>query len=162
MPDTYSFAAPVFLHETGMRQHYLPVPPDVDAALRAAGTRRVVATLNGHPVRRAVQTRTAAGPHLALSRDLMRTLGVAHGDVVEVDLVVDPDPDHVELGELAAALDADPEARTRFETFTPGKRRSLAHYVTSAKRPETREARAEELAVKIRTHRLHGDRGEGA
>lgn len=157
MSDTFSFVAPVLVHETGFRQHYLPLPSDVDAAMKAAGARRVIATLNGHTIRRGIQSRTASGRHLALSRDLMRTLGVAYGELVEVDLKADPDPDHVDLGELAAALEADPEAKARFDTFTPGKQRGLAHYVTSAKRPETRESRAEEIAHKLRTHTLYGD-----
>ena len=157
MPEPFAFVAPVLVHESGMRIHYLPLPPAVDAALRADKVRRVVATLNGHTVRRGIQSRAASGRHLALSRDLMRTLGVAYGDLVEVELLADPEPDHVELGELAAALAADPEARARFETFTTGKRRSLAHYVTSAKRPATRESRAEEIARKLRTHTLYGD-----
>lgn len=157
MPETYSFVAPVLVHETGMRQHYLPLPADVDAALRAQKVRRVVATLNGHTVRRGIQSRKASGRHLALSRDLLRQLEVAYGDLVEVEMHADPDPDHVDLGELAAALEADPEAKARFDTFTPGRQRGLAHYVTSAKRPGTRESRAEEIARKLRTYTLYGD-----
>ena len=162
MPDSHAFLAPVLRHEAGFRMHYLPLPPAVDAALRAEGARRVVATLNGLTVRRGLQSRTASGRHLALSRDLMRQLGVAYGDLVEVELHADPEPDRVELGELEAALAADPEARARFDAFTPGKQRSLAHYVTSAKRADTRETRAAELARKIRTHTLHTDTRRGA
>jgi hypothetical protein len=157
MPDAHTFVAPVLVHETGMRQHYLPLPIDVDDAFRASGTRRVIATLNGHTVRRAIVSRKTSGRHLVLSRDLMRQLDAAYGDLVEVELVADPEPDHVDLGELAAALAVDPEAKARFDAFTPGKRRSLAHYVTSAKRPETRRARAEELTHKLRTYTLYGD-----
>lgn len=160
MKEIHSFVAPVLIHETGMRQHYLPLPADVDGALRAEKVRRVIATLNGHTVRRGIQSRKVSGRHLALSRDLMRTLGVIYGDLVDVEMHADPDPDHVDLGELAAALEAEPEAKARFDTFTPGKQRGLAHYVTSAKRPETRESRAEEIAHKLRTHTLYGDAHE--
>ena len=157
MPDTFAFVAPVLVHETGMRQHYLPLPADVDDRLRAEKVRRVIVTLNGHTIRRGIQSRKASGRHLVLSRDLMRQLGVAYGELVEVELKADPDPDHVDLGELAAALEADPEAKARFDAFTPGRQRGLAHYVTSAKRPETRESRAEEIARKLRTYTLYGD-----
>ncbi|MGY8687067.1 MAG: YdeI/OmpD-associated family protein [Verrucomicrobiales bacterium] len=34
----------------------------------------------------------------------------------------------------------------------------MNHYVDSAKRPETRAKRAVELAERIRTHTLHGDK----
>ncbi|MEO0973902.1 MAG: YdeI/OmpD-associated family protein, partial [Pseudomonadota bacterium] len=74
---------------------------------------------------------------------------------------------HLVLGtpyieEPFAVLAEDEEAATRFETFTPGKQRSLAHHVTSAKRTETRERRAYELARKIRTYTLHGDTPPGS
>ena len=42
--------------------------------------------------------------------------------------------------------------------FTPGKTRSINHYIVSAKRPETRAKGAVEMTEKIRTHTLHGDK----
>ena len=73
----------------------------------------------------------------------MSDLELAAGDLVEVALSADPDPDHVDLGdELAAALAADADAREVWESMTPGTRRALAYTVTSARRVGTREDRA--------------------
>ncbi|MEM8488954.1 MAG: YdeI/OmpD-associated family protein, partial [Bacteroidota bacterium] len=70
----------------------------------------------------------------------------------------DPDPDHVELGEeLEEVLAMDEEAAARFYSFTPGKRRGLAHHVNSAKREATRIKRALEIAHKVRTYTLYDD-----
>jgi hypothetical protein len=154
----YAFAAPLLRHADGMRQHYLPLPAEVADALAAAGVRRVVGTLNGHPVSRGVQGRKDGERFLLLGQDLLREIGVTYGETVFAVLRPDPEPDRVELPqEFAAALAADPEAAARFHAMTPGRQRSLAYYAGSAKRPETRQARALELAHKLRTHTLYGD-----
>ena len=64
--------------------------------------------------------------------------------------------------ELTEALSQDTDAQARWDTFTPGKKRSINHYINhyidSAKRPETRAKRAVEMTKKIRTHTLHRDK----
>jgi uncharacterized protein YdeI (YjbR/CyaY-like superfamily) len=47
----------------------------------------------------------------------------------------------IEPVELAAALDANPEARRQWDAFPRSPRRALIFWVTSAKRPETRQRR---------------------
>ena len=154
---TESFAAPVLRSASWPGYHTLPVPAEVAAALVASGTRRVVAVLNGHPVRRAL-TSLDGGTVLLLGRDTLRAVGVQEGDTVFADLSPDPEPDRVDLGaEFEAVLEGDAEAAARFFAFTPGRQRSMATHVTSAKRPETRLKRALDLAHKLRTHTLYGD-----
>ena len=95
---------------------------------------------------------------LILGTGVMRAIGVATGDTIFADLSPDSEPDRVDLGdEFEAVLAADADASERFFSFTPGKQRSLAFHVTSAKRPETRIRRALDLAEKIRTYTLYGD-----
>lgn len=161
MPDdlAFAFAGPVLRLRAGLRQPYLPLPAEIADAWQAAGVRRLVGTLNGHPVRRAILGRRDGERYVALSRALLRDLGAEEGGTVRAILEPDPEPDRVDPGEeLRAALAQDEAARARFEAMTPGRQRSLAHYVTSARRPETRVRRALELAHKLRTHTLYGDR----
>jgi hypothetical protein len=114
--------------------------------------------MNGHTLRRAIQGKRDEERMLILGRSVLKKIGVKYGDIVTVHLRPDPDPDHVELGEeLIAVLNQDPEAADRFYSFTSGKQRSLALYVSQAKRSETRIKRALELAEKIRTNTLYGD-----
>lgn len=47
----------------------------------------------------------------------------------------------VEPPELAAGLDANPEARRQWDAFPKSPRKALIYWVTSAKRPETRARR---------------------
>lgn len=142
-----------------MRFHYLPLPEEIAQPFLASGLRRVLATLNGHTLRRAIQGGAETEPFLLVGVGLLRRIGAASGDLVDIRLEPDPNPEEIELAEeLVLALEIDEEAAARFYSFTPGRRRSLAHYVNSARRAETRLKRALELAEKIRTHTLHSDR----
>lgn len=140
-----------------MGMHYVPVPEPIATALLAAGHRRVEGTLEERPFARALHG-PADGARLRFGKGFLKECGLAWGATAHLDVRSVADPNAVTLpDELVAALAEDKEAAARFATFTPGKRRSLAHYVTSAKRRDTRERRAHELARKIRTHTLHGD-----
>jgi len=55
----------------------------------------------------------------------------------DVDALVVPD-------DLAAALDADPEARRHFAAFPPSARKAALYWIKTAKRPETRDRRVAE------------------
>ena len=138
--------------------HYLPVPEDIAEALHASGTRRVIGTVNGHPINRGLHGNSNGGWRLMLGRAVLREVGVQYGDTVLVELQSDPTPDVIALpDELTEALAQDEQAAERFYGMTPGRQRSLATYVTSAKRSETRIKRAVDLARKLRTYTLHSD-----
>ncbi|MDP9468286.1 MAG: YdeI/OmpD-associated family protein [Chloroflexota bacterium] len=51
----------------------------------------------------------------------------------------------IEPTELAAALDANPEARRQWDAFPRSPRRALIWWVMSAKRPETRDRRVAQI-----------------
>lgn len=145
--------SPHFVH------HGLPVPPEVVAEMKARKERRLIGTMNGHPFNLALHGRADDETrYLLLSRQTMRALKARAGDLIRVECAPDPTPDQVTLcEELTEVLAQEPEAAARFYAFTPGKQRSLAHYVHSAKRVDTRINRALELAYKLRTHTLYGD-----
>jgi hypothetical protein len=155
----YRFATDIRRFDVDLKHHYIVVPGAVADALLAAGTRRVAGRINGHPVRRALQNRRNGERFLILGQGLLRDIGVEFGDTVDVIISTDSDPDFVETGEeLAEVLEQDEEAAARWNAMTPGRQRSLALYVTTARRTETRIKRALELAERIRTNTLYGDR----
>lgn len=159
--QTYHFPAPILRRDDWMRMHYAPIPTDIADELEAAGVRRVIVTVNGRTLRRAIQRTGEGERHVLLGMPFLREAGVREGDVAPVELYPDPDPDYIELGEeFSEVLEMDEEAAARFFAMTPGRQRSLAYYVTSAKRQETRIKRALELAHKLRTHTLYGDQRE--
>lgn len=158
-PPEHEFAAPVLRLETGLKQHYVPLPDDVARDFLDRGIKRVIVSLNGRPYRRAIQSRRGGLRFVMLSKVILREIGALEGETVLVAIKPDPQPQRVELGEeFEAVLAQDEEAAARFYSMTPGTQRSLAHYTTSAKRPETRLKRALELAHKLKTRTLHSDR----
>ena len=156
------FTATVVRLEGGARHHLIPVPDQAAAAFKAAKVRRLVGTVNGQPIKRALQNHADGGSFLILGHPLLRELGLERGATVTVELKPDPTPDAVEMPEeLAAVLAQDAAAQARWRTFTAGRRRSLIYYVTSAKQEPTRIKRSLELARKIRTHSLYSDTPHG-
>lgn len=138
--------------------HALPVPDEVAAAWKQAGVRRLVGTINGHAVNRALMNHADGGSFFIISREMMKAAGI--GLKIPAVLAFKPDPAPHEPAvpeELRLALDQDPAAKKRWDTFTPGRQRSLIVYVTGAKTEPTRIKRSLELAQKIRTHSLYGD-----
>ena len=61
-----------------------------------------------------------------------------------------------------AVLAEDAAAKRRWDEITIGKRRSIVHYINGAKKSETRLKRSLELAEKMRTYTLAGDRNPRA
>ena len=126
------------------------VPTAAWLALGGPATKRVVATLNGHPERLGLLPQAGGGRYLLLRKELCQRLGLEIGQEIGVTLAPDPSPDHVDLPEeLAEALAAWPEAETAFQAQTGAMRRAMARKVADAKRAETRARYAVELAERL-------------
>lgn len=162
MPEetSYDFNAPLLKSINGyLKQHYAPVPTEIADAIIATGSRRVIVVINGVTIRRAVQNSKHGEFFLLLGQSYLKEIGVVFGDELTISLKPDPDPDFVDLGEeFTEVLEMDEEAAARFFSFTPGKQRGLATHVNGAKREETRIKRALEIAHKIKTYTLYGDK----
>lgn len=159
-PSTaHEFIAPLLKSDIGfLKQHYTPVPTEIADVVIATGSRRVIVILRGKTLRRAVQNTKDGMYFIFFGISILKELNIVPGDELVLTLYPDPDPDFVELGEeLEEVLALDEEAAARFYTFTPGKRRGLAHHVNSAKREATRIKRALEIAHKVKTFTLYDD-----
>jgi hypothetical protein len=138
--------------------HILPVPEAAAMAWKQARIRRLLGTINGHPIKRALMNHAGGGSFLIVSRDFIKAAGLGFRSPVALVFRPDPTPDRLDLPEeFQAVLDQDDAARSRWETFTPGRQRSLLVSITGAKTEPTRIKRAIELATKIRTRTLYGD-----
>ncbi|MCC3156745.1 YdeI/OmpD-associated family protein [Hymenobacter sp. 15J16-1T3B] len=122
------------------------VPEDVVEALGGNSVKRVVGTLNGHPIRRGLLPMSTGQRFLLVSKALRRELRLSADTPVTVTLAPDPNPNQVDLPEeLADGLEEWPEAAAAFVRLTPGRQRNLVHYIDAAKRPETRAQRVVKL-----------------
>lgn len=129
-----------------MPMSVLIVPEEIVEALGGKQTKRVLCTLNGRPLRRALQYMRTGERFLLVSKTLRRELRLGAEDLVQVTLAPDPAPEQVDLPEeLVEGLAAWPEAEAAFNRLTPGRQRNLVHYIDTAKRSETRAERVVKL-----------------
>lgn len=109
---------------------------------------RIEGLIAGVPFQGACQPNGGAW-YLILSKALLKDAGKKLGDECEVTFRI-ADQDAVNVPEdLQAAIDERANLRRIWNALTPGKRRSFAHRVDSAKRPETREHRILEVIEQI-------------
>jgi hypothetical protein len=134
-----SFRTVIQLH--GKSATGIEVPADVVDALGAGKHPKVRVTLRGYSYASSVAA--MRGKFLVpVSADVRAKAGVAAGDEVVVDLVVDASPRTVEVPEdLAAALDGSPGARRAFDGLSHSNRARYVASVEGAKTPDTRARR---------------------
>jgi len=111
------------------------------------------ATVNGHRLSTTV-VRMRGEFLFGLSKAAREAAGVEIGDTVTFTLELDEAPREVEEPPaLAAALDADPEARRAFDALAHTHRKEYARWISEAKREETRERRVAQAVEMIRAGR---------
>lgn len=149
----FEFNAPLMFDlavDDGYMKHYVPVPADV--ATHLADAPRLRGRVGGHAFRR-VMHRRGDGEHcLKFGAGWLKTRGLMVGDVLAVEVSIDPEPDRVDVPEaLEDALLAAPDAALRWDLLTPGKQRTLVYAIERAKRPETKARRALKVIESLRT-----------
>jgi antitoxin component of MazEF toxin-antitoxin module len=133
------FSTTVELH--GKTATGMVVPPDVLESLGAGRKPAVTVTLGGHSYRTTIGSRGGQSL-IPLSAENRASAGLAAGDTVEVDIELDDAPRVVEVpADLAAALDAEPAARRRFDALSASHQRRHVLAVEGAKAPATRQRR---------------------
>jgi len=128
----------------------IEVPEGAVAALAAGKKPAVHVRIGEHRYRSTV---AAYGGRylLPVSAEHRNAAGVAAGDELDVELILDTEPREVEVpADLAAALAVDPEAERHFASRSYTVRKELARLVEQAKRPETRQRRVEVTVEKMR------------
>jgi hypothetical protein len=131
----------------------IEVPSDVIEALGKGKKPPVVVTLNGYTYRNTVAV--MGGRYMvALSVKHREAAGVAGGDELEVDLVLDDQPREVVVpADFAAALDAEPKARTFYDGLTYSQRNWFVLGIEEAKKPETRANRITKAVERLASGR---------
>jgi Bacteriocin-protection, YdeI or OmpD-Associated/Domain of unknown function (DUF1905) len=129
------------------------VPAEVVVALGRGKRPPVTVTIAGHTYRSTV---AAYGDvfMLPLAAEHREAAGVAAGDEVEVEVVLDEAPREVTVpDDLEAALAGEPEARAFFEGLSYSNRRWFVLSVEGAKSPETRRRRIDKALEMLREGR---------
>lgn len=126
----------------------IDVPVEVIEALGTGKKPPVVVTVNGFEYRSTVGV--MGGRYLIpFSSDKRAATGLAGGDAIDVELVVDVAPRTVEVPvDLADALEA-AGVRAAFDALAPSARKAHVTAVESAKAAETRSRRIESIVGKL-------------
>jgi len=134
----------------------LLVPDEVVAALRAGKRPPVQVTVGGHTYRTTVAS--MVGRFLVpLSAENRTAAGVAAGDDVEVDVLLDTAAREVTVpADLVDALEHDDQARQFFDDLAYSHRKEWVRWIEESKKIETRTSRivraVESLRAGKRTH----------
>lgn len=119
----------------------IEVPSDIVEAL-AAGKRPAVTVQVGDHTYRTTVTPMAGKFYVPLSAENRGAAGVEAGDDVDVEIDPDTEPRVMDApDDLAQALALDPPAEQFFDTLSYSHRRAYVDWITSAKKPQTRERR---------------------
>jgi Bacteriocin-protection, YdeI or OmpD-Associated/Domain of unknown function (DUF1905) len=130
---------------TGVR-----VPAAVVDALEAGRQPLVKVTIGEHTYRSKVAVR-GGEYRLPISAENRALAGVEAGDEIEVGVQLDRDPRVVAVpSDLAAALEAAPDALHYFESLSYSRQRWFVLYVEEARTPETRARRIERAIARLR------------
>ena len=138
------------IQQNGKTATGIEVPPEAVAALGASKRPAVSVTLNGYTYRSTVAVMGGVFM-LPISAEHRQGSGAAAGDTVEVRLELDTAPREVEVpADLAAALDAAPSAKQRFEALSYSNQRRHVLAVEGAKAAETRQRRVAAVMEALR------------
>lgn len=129
------------LLQAGKTATGIEVPDDIVERLGAGKRPPVRVTINGHTYRSTVAV--MGGQFLVgVSAENREKAGVAGGEEIEVDLVLDTEARVVAVPpDLAEALGRVAAARQRFETLSYSRQKALVTGIEGAKTEETRQRR---------------------
>ena len=134
----------------GINGAFLSIPFAVEKVYGTRGQVKVKATFDGYPYR-GVLANMGTGCHLIIVRkDIREAIGKDKGDKVKVTLLRDTEDRIVTIPhELLHAFTKNSKAKKFFETLSYTNRKEFVHWITSAKREDTKERRLLETIKKL-------------
>jgi hypothetical protein len=141
------------LTATGGNTAGFPVDDEVVTALGGGGRPKVVATVNGFEWRSSI-AKMGGIYWLGVSAERRAAAGIAAGEVLDVDVVLDTAVREVEMpADFAAALAAEPAAQNFWESLSYSNQSWHVLQITGAKAAETRARRVEKSVAMLREGR---------
>lgn len=131
---------------------FLVLPKVASARLPTRGKTSIKGTINGHPIRATLEPDGQRSHWLKVNRKMREAAGADPGDVVTLEIMsAGAEPESRVPADLRRALAAAPKARTVWSDITPIARRDWIHWITSAKRAETRARRVGNACAMLAT-----------
>jgi hypothetical protein len=137
------------LESAGKTAAGFEVPGEVVERLGGGGHPKVSVTVNGFTFRTSI-AKMSGRYLLGVSAERRAAAGIEPGHVFDVDVELDTAPREVEIpDDLAAALDADAQAKKLWDTLSYSNQSWHVHQVPSAGKAETRAARIEKSVAML-------------
>jgi hypothetical protein len=139
--------------QSGKTATGIQVPAEVVEALGSGKRPAVKVTLNGYTYRSTVAV--LGGAYMVgVNAEHRAAAGVAGGDEVDVEMELDAAPREVTVpADLAAALDAEPDARRTFDGLSYSNKSWHVLQIAGAKTDETRQRRIAKSVVVLKQGR---------
>jgi hypothetical protein len=137
--------------------YYLTVPAEIAQEFTSGRPVRIVCLLNGTFERHgALRSKGEGSFFIGFGKEVVKEAGLSLGEEVYMRIWRDNDDYGLELpAELHEVFELDPEAKSAWSTFTPGRQRSWLIYMRDAKSEQTRIKRAFEIAEKLKTNTFY-------
>lgn len=145
------FTAELWAPMEGKGWTFANLPQATSAALGRRGRVPVQATIGGQRFHTSCFPDGKGGHTIQMNAAMREAAGAGPGDTVAFSLALASDDVAVEVpAVLARALKADKGAKAQWDGITPKARAEWAAWVASAKREETRDARAAKAVERLR------------
>ena len=133
----------------GMNATGMVIPPEAVEALGSGKRPAVKVTLNGSYTYRNTVAVMGGEYMIGVSAEHRAGAGVKAGDTLDVELELDTEKREVDVpADLAAAIDAAPEARRYFDTLSYSKKLALVNKM-NVKNPDVRKERIESTVAQL-------------
>ncbi|MFP5260341.1 MAG: YdeI/OmpD-associated family protein [Blastocatellia bacterium] len=128
----------------------LKVPIDIESVYGSRARLSVRGTINGFEFRTSIFPDGNGGFHLMVNKAMQEGAKAKQGDEVEVAFEKDNGNREVTVPrDLNKAVRDNPEAKTKFKTLSPSRRKDFVEWVTGAKQAETRARRVAKAVAMI-------------
>jgi TfoX/Sxy family transcriptional regulator of competence genes len=150
----FEFEAKIKALEDRANATYIEFPYDVKTHFGKRGHISVKAWFDGVFYRGSMVAMAKNAPHILLLRsDVRDAIGKKAGEQVQVAVEHDTEERTVEVpSDMQAILGAHPDVEARFLKMSYTHRKEYVEWITSAKKPETRENRLQKLIEKLEAH----------
>jgi len=136
----YEFEVEIEKFDSNLWAFHFKVPKEIHANYHKEKIKRVIVSINNHPHIHSGFMPAGDGVYfIMLSKDIMKKHKLALGEKVTVSIQKDESKYGMPISEeMEELLYQDPEGAEFFEQLTPGKIRSLLHYVNKMKSSDKR------------------------
>jgi hypothetical protein len=143
MKQTFTFKTRILKGDGSLSLHFIEVPIEIAESLFDKFPARAIITIHDATFHGGVLRRKDGYYLIQMGKATLKKIKAIHNDLVEVKI----EPDQTTYGyelpeEMEALLEQDEDGRKIWEALNPGMKRSLLHYVNSAKSIDVRIKRS--------------------